>query len=291
MHPIQEALGRSRKEGGFGSVWLASGGPLDGAGQFRPGSLDQLTSEAPPLRLSRRRLRDNRVIAGYDDGPFIDAYRILREQVLTRMRAQGWTTLAITSPGPGEGKSLTAVNLAVSIAMEPDQTALLVDCNLRDPALHRIFGVSNTLGLGDYLTKEVPLGEMLLRAGNNRLLLLPAGAALTNSSELLASRRMQGLVRILKSRDRLRYVLFDLPPVLKCADMLAFAPLVDAAVLVIEDGRTQREDAARAGEYLSGVNLIGTVLNRAGDVRAADQSKPARGGLLRRLFARKATSR
>jgi Mrp family chromosome partitioning ATPase len=67
--------------------------------------------------------------------------------------------------------------------------------------------------------------------------------------------------------------------------------LVDAAVLVIEDGRTQREDAARAGEYLSGVNLIGTVLNRAGDVRAADQSKPARGGLLRRLFARKATSR
>jgi protein-tyrosine kinase len=266
MNRLHEALEKSRKEAGFGAVWVAGVDERAEPGMY---SVEQLTDPtASPVSLSRARLRENRVIAGYHAGPALDAYRILREQLLARMRANRWTTLAITSPGPGEGKSLTAANLAVSLAMEPEQWALLVDCDLRAPRLHTVFGIATRPGLGDHLARDMALAQMLLPIGINRLLLLPGGTAQPNSAELLASRKMRRLVRTLKSRENGRYVVFDLPPVLHCADMLAFAPLVDATLLVVEEGKTLREDAVRAAEYLSGYNLIGTVLNKCGEVRA-----------------------
>lgn len=274
---IQDALEKSRKDAGFGAVWLA--GTDEGAPSRTP-SVEQLADPTQrPVRLSRPLLRDKRVIAGYHAGPALDAYRMLREQVLSRMRAKGWTSLAITSPGTGEGKSLTAVNLAVSLAMEPEQSALLVDCDLREPRLHTFFGIAAGPGLGDYLAQDLPLASTLLHIGLDRLLLLPGGTPQQNSAELLASQKMRRLVGALKSRAGGRYVVFDLPPVLRCADMLAFAPLLDAVLLVVEEGKTLRDEAARAGEYLAGYNLIGAVLNKAGEMRV----EPGRGRRRARL--------
>lgn len=214
------------------------------------------------VTLSPARLRERRVISSIEEGPLTDAYKILRTQVMLRMRENGWNLLAITSPGAGAGKSLTAANLAVSLAMEVRQTVLLVDANLRKPAVHEIFGISESPGLVDHLIDHKPVEDLLVHPGLPRLVLLPAGRAVHGSSELLTSPRMLSLISELKHRYSSRIVLFDLPPLLPTDDALALSPYLDAMLLVIEAGRTQTEEVVRSLRLLKGVPILGTVLNK-----------------------------
>jgi protein-tyrosine kinase len=210
-------------------------------------------------------LRQNRIITGDVIDGYARAYKVLRTQVSQRMRQQGWRTLAVTSPGPREGKTLTAINLGISLALEANQTVLLVDADLRQPSVHTYFGFDVEYGLRDYLIDAVPLEQLLVNPEMRRLVILPGGAPLANSSEVLSSPVMLRLVQEVKRRYPSRLVIFDLPPVLTSDDVLAFAPYVDAALLVVEEGKTQRDDAARAAELLQAANhnLIGTVLNKS----------------------------
>ncbi|MGW8310071.1 MAG: CpsD/CapB family tyrosine-protein kinase [Thiogranum sp.] len=222
-------------------------------------------SQTRHIELSPADLRMKRVVSGFDSGAFVDAYKILRTQVLQRLNENGWNVLAVTSPGTGEGKSLTALNLSISIAMEMGHTVLLVDANLRHPTLHEHLGLPGGRGLSDYLLDDVPLNELFVHPkGLNRLTLLPGGRALQNSAEMLNSPKMSRLVSELKSRYTGRIVVFDLPPVLSAADAMAFAPYVDASLLVVEEGATKRKDIQHALDLLSGTNVLGTVLNKAG---------------------------
>lgn len=210
-------------------------------------------------------LRQNRIITGDTRDDYARAYKVLRTQVSQRMRSHGWRTLAVTSPGPREGKTMTAINLSVSLALEASHTVLLVDTDLHQPSVHTYFGFDVEFGLRDHLQEAVPIEQILVHPDIRRLVVLPGGAPMTNSSEMLSSPTMLRLVQELKRRYPSRLVIFDLPPVLTSDDVLAFAPYVDASLLVIEEGKTLREDAARAAELLqaSNQNLIGTVLNRA----------------------------
>lgn len=209
-------------------------------------------------------LRRHRVIAGYAPCAFVDAYKVLRTRLLDRMREQGWNTLAVTGPGAGCGKSLTAVNLAISLALEVSQTVLLVDANLREPSLHRYFGLEPGYGLGDYLLDNTPIPQLLLKPeGIPRFLLLPGTRPVPNAAELLASPKMARLVDELKQRYTSRYVVFDLPH-LATLDALAFVSQVDGVVLVVEEGRTGREEFTQALEALGDRELLGVVLNKAG---------------------------
>ena len=106
-------------------------------------------------------LRQRRVMAAYDKGPFVDAYKILRTQVMHRLRENNWNVLGVTSPGHGEGKTLTAVNLAVSLAMETSQTVLLVDADLRSPSIHEVFGLDDCPGLGGLLVGQSAGGGLV----------------------------------------------------------------------------------------------------------------------------------
>ncbi|MCZ6659747.1 MAG: CpsD/CapB family tyrosine-protein kinase [Gammaproteobacteria bacterium] len=216
-------------------------------------------------------VRKNRVIAGIaDDDPATStAYKMLRTQVLQQLRQNGWHTLAITSPVADEGKTLTAVNLAISLAMEVTHTVLLVDSELRRPSIHKCFGFTPERGLTDYLLEETPLPEILVHPGIERLVLLPGGKPVNNPSEMLSSPRMGKLVDELKSRYPKRIVLFDLPPMLLADDALAFSPYVDAFLVVVEDGKTQREEITRTLDMLQGSNVLGTILNKAGDIGQA----------------------
>jgi len=211
-------------------------------------------------------LRRNRVIAGLDDAAIKSVYKILRTQVLQRMKANGWSTLAITSPCAGEGKSLTAVNLAISIAREVNHTVLLVDLDLRHPSVARYFGYEPDLGMRDYLLDDFPLSDVLFTPGIDRLAVLPGGTPLTDSSELLSAPKMVRLAEELKGRYRDRIVIYDMPPLLASDDVLVFAPHVDALLLVIQDGRTRKDELNSAMELLDGVNVIGSVLNHTADV-------------------------
>src|SRR5262245_10658360 len=146
-------------------------------------------------------LREQRVMTGYHKGPFVDAFKILRTQVMHRLRENGWNALGITSPEDGEGKTLTAVNLAVSLAMETTQTVLLVDANLMRPTVHEVFNLDDDCpGLTDYLLDDEPLEDLLLNPGIDRFVFLPGGGAVSNSTELLTSPRMINLVQEMRLR-------------------------------------------------------------------------------------------
>lgn len=208
-------------------------------------------------------LRDKRLVIGEESSPQANAYKMLRTQVLQRLRSNHWNSLAIVSPGGGAGKSLTAANLAISLVREVRHTVLLVDVNLRQPALHELFGYPASAGLSEYLTQDMTLGPLLFSPGIERLVVLPGGAPVTNSSELLSSPRMTRLVNELRTRYPDRIVVFDLPAALTGDDVLAFSPHVEACLFVVEEGRTNRDDLERSMDLLRAMPSLGVVLNKS----------------------------
>jgi capsular exopolysaccharide synthesis family protein len=184
------------------------------------------------------------------------------------MRVNGWKTLAITSPGEGNGKTITAINLAISLARDVKQTVLLVDLDLRRPSMASYFFEHAVPGLSDYITEDRPLSELLINPGIERLVLLPGHHSFTHSSEVLSSPKMIELVQELKSRYEDRLILFDMPPVLAGDDVLAFLPYLDAVMLVIEEGRTTKDELSRAYDLLSDDKILGTVLNKSSETAA-----------------------
>ncbi|SLM49609.1 putative Exopolysaccharide biosynthesis related tyrosine-protein kinase [Nitrospira japonica] len=230
-------------------------------------------SEFEPIVYTRTRsldvptpvLRRQRVMAAYGKGPYVDAYKILRTQILQRLRQHDWNVLGVTSPGYGEGKTLVAANLAVSLAMEMTQTVLLVDSNLQGPGIHEVFGMGACRGLADYLLDNEPVEDLLVHPDMGRLVVLPAGRAIPNSAEVLISPKMLALVEEFKHRYPSRVVIFDLPPLLHTADVLAFSPYTDALLLVVEEGKTTVEELQRALLLVKDRRpVLGTVINKAG---------------------------
>jgi exopolysaccharide/PEP-CTERM locus tyrosine autokinase len=216
------------------------------------------------VTVNSKLLRDNKIIAGLEPNAFTDAYNLLRTQIMQSFKENNWNTLAVTSTGEHEGKTLTAINLAISIAREIDHTVLLVDANMRHPWMLEHLGIAHRKGLSDYLTGDVSLGELLIRPENiEHLVILPGGQPLTNSAEMLNSSKMGQLVAEMKARYPDRVIIFDLPPVLGYSDALAFAPHVDAALLVVSEGITRKQDVEKAVDLLSVTNIVGTVLNMA----------------------------
>jgi capsular exopolysaccharide synthesis family protein len=236
---------------------------------------------SPPIVYTRTRsldvplsvLRQQRVMAAYDKGPYVDAIKILRTQVLQRLRENNWNVLGVTSPGHGEGKTLTAVNLAASLAMETTQTVLLVDANLRNPSIHDVFRFEDCPGLADYLLDNQPIEDLLVHPGIGRFVVLPGGRAISNSAEILTSPKMLSLVEEFKHRYPSRIIIFDLPPLLPTADVLAFAPYIDALLLVVEEGKTTSAEVQRALLLVKDSRpVLGTVLNKAGQLATTPAS-------------------
>lgn len=215
--------------------------------------------------ISEAAMRDHRILAGFEGGAFVDAYKILRAQVMHRLREKGWNVLGITSPGESEGKTLTAINLAISMAMDTTQTVLLVDADLRRPHVHEMFQLGDCPGLVDFLYDDAPVQDLLIHPGIGRFVIMPGGTPIANSSEALTSPKMVGLVEEFKHRYPARVVLFDLPPLLDTADVLAFSPYTDAILVVVEEGKTRMDELDRALMLLKGnTPVLGTVINKAG---------------------------
>lgn len=272
MDRLEKALEKSRQQRAeaIGGSSVLSSGPAQGSssrtvtaqkssGPNTPSYayVAPTTSEVDEAQMER-----NRIVAHHTRSPKADVYRQLRTQVLQIMHKTGLRSLAITSPHYGDGKTTVAINLAVSMAQDVKQTVLMVDLDLRKPNLHTYLGVESNAGLTDYLLHDVPVHECLLRQPfNNRMSLLPAGFALDHSSELLGTPKMIALAHELKTRYDDRIVIYDMPPVLDQDDPIAFLPQVEAVLLVIRDGVTRTDEVKRCLNILSGVNVIGTVLN------------------------------
>jgi non-specific protein-tyrosine kinase len=196
----------------------------------------------------------------------MDAYKLLRSQVIRRTREKGWNTVMITSPTAGDGKTVTAVNLALTFAKEFSQTVLLVDANLRHQDVYRMLGLPGDAGLVDHLLDARPLTDLIVWPGIEKLTVISGGRAMADSAELLSSPRMAELVGQMKTRYPDRYILFDTAPVLQGADALSFAAIVDAFIMVVQWGRTRLDDIRRAMELIPREKFIGFALNRCGPV-------------------------
>jgi capsular exopolysaccharide synthesis family protein len=195
--------------------------------------------------------------------PTAEAYRALRTSVHFAGIEEPLTTLAITSPSVGEGKTTTLANLAVVMA-NSGRKVIVLDCDLRRPRVHRFFGVNNDVGFTSVLIGEAPLSMALKEVpGIPRLSLLASGPIPPNPSELLTSSRFGEVLRLLKTGDAI--VLIDTPPLLPVTDAAVIAPSVDKLLLVASAGKSTRKQIRNALEILRQVDapLAGVVLNRA----------------------------
>jgi protein-tyrosine kinase len=225
------------------------------------GEIRYSTTRTVPVR--EEELRRHRIITGSDDNLVREEYKILRTHILQKTLAEQKNTLMITGPLPGEGKTLTTINLAISLSHEVHKTVLLVDADMRSPSVHSYFGFPRGKGLVDYLTGDASLTDLLVHPeGFDKLVILPGGRPVTGAAELIGSPMMGNLVQELKHFYPDRYVLFDLPPVLSYADPLAFAPFVDGIILVMQMGKTSREDILKCVEVFKNFPVIGLILNK-----------------------------
>jgi len=214
------------------------------------------------IALNKKKLKKNLLLTLIDEPLSVDLYNILRTQILHRTREKGHNTIMITSALEGEGKTTTAINLAVSIAKEEKQTVLLVDADLRNPMVSKLLGFQSELGLSDYLQRDVRLENILFNPGIANMVVLPGGRPLPNSTDLIGSTKMEVLVSEMKHRYPNRYIIFDCPPVLSLSDALIFSSYVDGAILVVEAGKTSRNQIQSALDLLSDKNIIGLVMNK-----------------------------
>lgn len=232
------------------------------------------------------RLQRTHGVVKADRSEMTEAFKMLRNQVLQRMRADGFTLLAVTSPRGIEGKSLTALNLALTMAADYDAAVLLVDADMSGQGLQAMFGFDGAPGLSDHLTDATPINELLINPGVPRFVFLPAGQkSVLNSAELLSTRLAQQLIQEMKERYQDRYIIIDLPPLLDTADALAFLPQVETTLVVVEEHTTSITDLEKMADLLAPFNLIGTVMSRGRKKEAAEgqQRKP----WFRKVFSRR----
>lgn len=218
-------------------------------------------------------MEDNRIVSAVDDRAAKTAYDMLRTRVLQRLRSNSWRSLLITSPGPGEGKTLTSSNLAISISRDVNQSVLLVDLDLRRSSIAKYLGIEVDIkvGVGDFLQGNAEINDIVYTPGDmTRIALLPNREPIENASDLLGSPRMKQLVSWLRDQSNQSIVIFDMPPVLGCDDVLAFSPEVDAVLLVATEGITDRAGLEKTAELLADCNLMGIVLNRATETMGHD---------------------
>lgn len=219
-----------------------------------------------PLPRSRtpkdRILRKNRIVSATPDSPEAAPFRMLRAQVLQRMRAREARTLGICSARDGEGKSTVAINLSICIARDVNYSVLLVDLDLHRPSLQRYLGLRPKAGLDSLLEGKADIDECLIQSGFDRLTLLPVRKPVPQSSDLLVSPKTAQLVHQLTNRHPNQITVFDLPPVLLTDDCLSFLPYLDACLFIAEEGKTTAPDVERALSLIGPDTVIGTVLNR-----------------------------
>ena len=205
----------------------------------------------------------NRCVGLSTDAPELDFYKVLRTQIIQRMKPKGWNTLMITSTRPGEGKTLTAINLSLTIAKAYSQTVLLVDCDLRKQKIYQYFGLPSDKGIVDYMLNGSQLKDLIIWPKVEKLTLVSGGRTIGESAELLGSPRMKQLVAEMKARYDDRYVIFDTPPLLSGADALTFLPLVDGIIMVVQEGRTSMKEVEKAVGLIPKEKFLGFVLNQA----------------------------
>lgn len=212
-------------------------------------------------------LKANRILTHDTRHPAEAAYRMLRTRLMQKTRSRGWRILGISSVNQNEGKTFIAINLAISIAAEIGQEAVVVDLDLRRPTIHTYLGIDadEFTGLTQYLDGGAQdLGDLLICPDIDRLGCLLNAIPLPQPSDVIASPRGKRLFEDLRRQlPPETIVIVDLPPLFSTDDALAVAPMLDGLLLVVAEGYTKREDLADARLLVQEFNVIGTLLNKS----------------------------
>ncbi len=223
------------------------------------------------VTLDLEHIRQSGMVVPDDKRSYIkEEYRHIKRPLLMNAAGQGATQsqhanlIMVTSAKPGEGKTFTACNLALSLAAERDRTVLLVDADIVKPSLHKVFAFESGAGLVDYLIDDdMELADILVQTSVPSFMILPAGNTHHLSTELLASQNMRLLARELSERYPDRIVIFDSPPLLATTEASVLAGLVGQVVMVVEAEKTQKAYLTEALALLDPNMIIGCVLNKA----------------------------
>jgi capsular exopolysaccharide synthesis family protein len=254
----QRVRARRATDGDSAAQYAQQAAAIDPASRIRPLAV---TVDLELCR-ERRLLLQN---VDEKDNAAVAAYRILRTRLLHRARSKGWKTIAVTSAGPNDGKTLTTLNLAFSMAREKGREIVLLDLDMRNPSVCRALGVHPPSELADYLDRGEQVERLFFSVSSDNLLIAGSTTPTQNASELLASARFDELMRVVREGTVDSLVLIDLPPVLLTDDALVVAPKVDALLVVASEGVTGRSDLAKALHILSEFPIAGLVLNRSAE--------------------------
>jgi capsular exopolysaccharide synthesis family protein len=262
---LQQALERARlrRQGDAADVAPAPAEPTAAERQSAIHSIQIF----PAVPYDRDECAKNRVLVPDNDSTVhatgAAAFRVLRTRILQRTRSNDWTAVGVTSPGQGDGKSVTALNLAISIAREGNNNVFLIDLDMRNPKMCQYLGAAPHVEISDYLNGDARAEDLLFSIGIDHLTLAGTRTKTNEASELLASGRVEELFTYIRGIAKRPLIVVDLPPLLSTDDALIMAPKVDACLLVLAEGKSRRDSAAKALDLLSEFNLAGIVLNRS----------------------------
>jgi protein-tyrosine kinase len=234
----------------------------------KPRELEVFKKEEVPLEFSREKRESVSLPVTEDvpilipsDNPFAaEEFRKLRTQVF-HWSPNPPRVILVTSATPDEGKTIVSVNLAIAISMEIQKEAILIDADLRKPSVH--FQESRySKGLSTYLTDQTSLSDILMHSEVEKLWIIPAGPPSKKSAELIGSRRMEELLKSLRTSGDDTFIVIDSPPLLATSEPMVLSKWVDGVILVVMADRTPRESVKRAIQAIDREKIIGVVLNQ-----------------------------
>jgi protein-tyrosine kinase len=269
MERIKQAIEKVKKQRPSGTGHpmrspMDSRGATSSQGSQAKDELGEINYEhTRVIKLQAEHLEKNRIISSNKNDAMSMHFDLLRTHVLQKMEEKGWRTLAITSPTPEAGKSVVAINLAMSIAQLSNKSAMLVDFDLRRPKIGTYLGIPMDKSWNDLLDGTAELPDVLINPDMQRLVVLATKTPVKKSSEMLASKKIADLIKELRERYASRIVIFDLPPLLVSDDVIALMPQIDCVLLVVANGMSTKREIEDSIRLLPAEKLIGTVLNKA----------------------------
>ncbi len=221
------------------------------------------------VKLDQACLEKHRIVSHAKNNLYTNIFDSLRTQVLLKMEENNWRTVAVVSPTPASGKTFVAINLAISIAHQPQKTAILVDLDLRRPKVATYLGLHAEKSMNDYLQGNAQLKDVMVSPSIPRLVVIPTMRPVAKSAEILSSNKVVNLIQDLRDRYDSRIVIFDAPPILNSDDAMVLLPQVDCFLLVVANGMSTKPEIEETMYHLPQDKLLGVVLNKA-DVEARD---------------------
>jgi protein-tyrosine kinase len=260
MENIRQALERAKGSQKPGRIGIDS--PHIQGGQVF-GDAHNVREWVEEVELDVARLQSRRIVSYDGMDPRSRAFDMLRTEILQTMSQRGWKSLAVTSPTPSCGKTLIAVNLALSMARQPESRIFLADVDLRKPQVASCLGLKDKEGVVGVVEGRTELyrATVRVRAGSSRLEVLPTAPA-ANSSDIIGSGAMRTLLDAITKNTQSQIVILDMPPLLTGHDVISILPHVDCVLLVAAAGTTTASEIKLCSKHLEETNVVRFVLNK-----------------------------